>query len=63
MTPAFQGFELPGKVSNSVAELGGLSSATVVRDQGNNNGWRAHHQPPKQKQRYVFHQIWLGKYG
>jgi hypothetical protein len=57
MTPAFQVFQLPGKSSHSVAEFSGLSSATVIGDQGNNNGWRAHHHPSKQEQQYVFHQF------
>jgi hypothetical protein len=57
VTPAFQGFELPREVSDSAVEFGGLSSATVVGDQGNNNGWRAHYHPSKQEQRYIFHQF------
>jgi hypothetical protein len=57
VAPAFQRFNLPREGSDSVVEFGGLSSATIVGDQGNNNGWRAHHHPSKQEQQYVFHRL------
>lgn len=63
MASALQRLQLTGKVGNFVIEFGGFTAATVVGNQRDNNGWRTHHHPPKQEQKYGIHQKWLGKYG
>jgi hypothetical protein len=63
VAPAFQDLQLSGKIGDLLVEFGGLAAATPIGNQRHNDGWQAHHHPPKQEQQYVFHLYWLGKYG
>jgi hypothetical protein len=55
--PVLHHLQLTCKVGNFVGEFGDLTAATVVGNQRHNDGWRAHHHPPKQEKRYEFHRL------